>query len=129
MEPETSTPQSRIVMDVRKWQAFAALIVALGTIAGSVWTATKWAVRDQVDVAVDARMAREHDSYTEQMDSVRDMVKDLDRANATAHAEFASQKDLDNAKQLLDVRLQVLEKIADRVEFLYRREIQRSKVE
>lgn len=120
------TDDKRIVINIGQWQMLITLFLSLSTLVGTVWTATKWAVRDQVDAAVDLRMDEVDASVDAQVESVRAVVKELGRANDAAHAEFAKQPDLTNLRELLEARLEALEKVSERVEYLYRRELERN---
>jgi hypothetical protein len=109
----------KFTVSLEKWRAVLGLVLALITLSGSVWGATAWAIRYQVDQAVDVRI-----------DEVKGLVGELRRESDIQHEGFVSTRDLDNARQLQELRLQAIERqlatIDGRLEWLVRREVERS---
>lgn len=102
----------RIVLDIGRTQALATLLATLLGLAGTVWGATKWAVRGEVDRAVEERF------------------KVYEAAEQERFRTFATRADVDAMKGLSDLRLVGFEKQLDRIDeavsFLYQREMERS---
>lgn len=100
------TAAKSITINVGKWQAVLGVLLTLVALATTAWGVTSWAIRYQVAAAVDARVKSELE-------------------------EVARTKDVDNARELLKVRLDVLDsrqkETGERVEFIWRRELERSR--
>lgn len=97
-----TTDHQPILVINSKWQATIGLLVGLCVIAGTVWGVARAAIGIQVNEAVEQRL------------------KD---------AGFATVQDLDNFRSLLQARMDVFDnrqhEIADRIEYIYRRELER----
>ena len=94
---------NNITIAVDRWRAGVGLMAALIAVAASAWGATSWAIRHQVNEAV---------------------------VEQTRSAGYVVVNDLENVRQLQELRLSAIErqlaKIESDVSFLVRQQMQRS---
>lgn len=112
-----------VTFPLAKWDKVVKFLLSALALAGYGWLIATWALGAEINSKVDAKVAAE---ATQLRSWVIELKKDAD----AKHATFTTVQDLENARQLQEARLAAIERqlmeISNRVEYIYRRELERS---